>query len=107
FDMDGLLFDTEPLWARSLMAASAAHGFLITEDQQRPMLGCSWPTIGTMLLELHGRHFPVDRVRSDLLAHFHELAHTELTMKPGLPELVDYLDELDLPFAIATSSNHE
>src|SRR5207237_9759056 len=34
------------------------------------------------------------------------LAETRLTLKPGAIELLDALDELELPRAIATSSSH-
>jgi HAD superfamily hydrolase (TIGR01509 family) len=38
--------------------------------------------------------------------HFRELAATGLPLKPGAIELLDLLDDLGLPRAIATSSTH-
>ncbi len=41
-----------------------------------------------------------------MVGHFDVLAATELRLKPGVVELLDLLDRLDLPRCIATSSGH-
>jgi len=102
--MDGLLFDTEPLYIRSLITAAAEHGYEMTEDLYRPMLGCPWHVIHTLLLDLYGPRFPIEDVRAGWLRHFGHLVETELTVKPGVVELLDLINALGLPYAIATSS---
>jgi HAD superfamily hydrolase (TIGR01509 family) len=104
FDMDGLLFDTESLYIRSLITAAAEYGYEMTWDLYRPMLGSPWHVNRHSLLLQYGPSFPVDDVRSLWLKHFSVLCQTELALKAGVSELLDLLDELDLPRAIATSS---
>lgn len=104
FDMDGLLFDTETLYIRSLITAAAEYGYEMTWDLYRPMLGSPWHVNRHSLLLQYGPSFPVDDVRSLWLEHFSVLCQTELALKAGVSELLDLLDELDLPRAIATSS---
>lgn len=104
FDMDGLLFDTESLYIRSLITATAEYGYEMTWDLYRPMIGSPWHVNRHSLLLLYGSSFPVDDVRALWLKHFSALGETELALKAGVSELLDLLDELDIPRAIATSS---
>lgn len=106
FDMDGLLFDTEALYRTALFEAAAEGGHAMTEDVHRRMLGCPWPTIRIQLLEHYGSGFPVDDLRNAWLRHFNVLADSDLMLKQGVSELLDLLDALNLPRAIATSSFH-
>lgn len=59
-----------------------------------------------LLLDLHGSAFPVDEFFAAMFRHFDLIAATSLTLKPGAVELLDTLDDLQLPRAIATSSAH-
>lgn len=105
FDMDGLLFDTEALYQKAIVAAategghdlSAASGLMVGRpiDQSRHLL-----------LELYGQGFPIEEFFGDMFRHFDLLAAKQLGLKPGVVELLDTLDELNLPRAIATSSAH-
>ncbi|NKJ33502.1 HAD family hydrolase [Rhizobium sp. SG570] len=76
----------------------------MTWDLYRPMLGLPWHVNRHSLLLHYGPSFPVDEVRSLWLEHFDALCQTELRLKAGVSELLDLLDELDIPRAIATSS---
>lgn len=78
----------------------------MSESTFHRMLGCPWLVIRTQLLEQYGSDFPIDDFRSCWLKHFNTLADTDLMLKPGVVELLDTLDTLSLPRAIATSSFH-
>jgi HAD superfamily hydrolase (TIGR01509 family) len=53
-----------------------------------------------------GSDFPVDQYFAEMNRHFAVLAATQLRLKPGVVELLDFLDQLDMPRCIATSSAH-
>lgn len=107
FDMDGLLFDTEALYQEAIVAAGENDGYGMTPAIFQRMVGRPWDRNRTFLLEHYGPDFPVDDFRSAWLRQFDSRVTARLALKPGAVELLDMLDELDLPRAIATSSSHQ
>jgi HAD superfamily hydrolase (TIGR01509 family) len=107
FDMDGLLFDTEVLYREASFAAISALGYRMDDEMFRRTLGHSWESIRLLLLDLFGTDFPTDEFRTICLTRFQELADSSLQMKPGVPELLEYLRTNDIACAIATSSRRQ
>jgi len=106
FDMDGLIFDTEALYQEAfLMAATAGGHDLPTEVIQRT-IGVPWAQSRILLLDKMGPDFPMDQYFAQMIDHFELLAATQLRLKPGVVELLDLLDQLNVPRCIATSSAH-
>ena len=58
------------------------------------------------LLEHYGADYPLEALIATWGRHFRALAAAGLPLKPGALELLDLLDELRLPRAIATSTTH-
>src|SRR3954470_21506323 len=54
-----------------------------------------------------GETFAVDDFQAAWIRHFWVIAETRLTLKTGVLELLDTLDQLRLPRAIATSSSRQ
>jgi HAD superfamily hydrolase (TIGR01509 family) len=106
FDMDGLLFDTEALYQKALMAAAVEGGHDASSGIFERAIGRTWDQTRTMLREHFGAAFPVEEFIAAILRNFDEMALTRLVMKPGVVELLDTLDELQMPRAIATSTAH-
>ena len=103
FDMDGLLFDTEKLHARAALAAAKEIGCELTMDVFHRFLGTSE---ARRILQAHyGDSYPFDELRVAWRRQFNMLVETELELKRGALDLLDLLDELSLPRAIATSSS--
>jgi HAD superfamily hydrolase (TIGR01509 family) len=105
FDMDGLLFDTEALYQKSIMAAAVEVGQEMTPAVFRQMIGSPWHHNRALLLAHYGAGFPVDELHAAWLRHYDLMVATGVPLKPGVVELLDVLDELRLPRAIATSSS--
>ena len=105
FDMDGLLFDTEALYQRAIMAAAEEGGHDVSSVIGL-MIGRPWQQSRTLLLDHYGSGFPVDGFMTAMVRHFDLMAPNDLTVKPGAIELLNTLDDLRLPRAIATSSAH-
>jgi HAD superfamily hydrolase (TIGR01509 family) len=106
FDMDGLLFDTEALYQEAILAAAADAGHAIASDVFSRTIGLPWTQSRALLLSHYGAAFPVDEFIAAWRRHFDRMASTRLSVKPGAIELLDTLDALRLPRAIATSSSH-
>jgi HAD superfamily hydrolase (TIGR01509 family) len=105
FDMDGLLFDTELLYQEAFMAAAREGGHDISVALFRRMLGGVWQNNRILLVDHCGAAFPVEVFRAAWMRHFGVMAETRLALKPGAIELLDTLDVLGIPRAIATSSS--
>ena len=105
FDMDGLMFDTEALNASAWKAAGKLHGFEMTDELLRSHIGSNVETTKKLMQEHFGTGFDFEAVRADRIAHsFRYIEENGMPLKPGLRELLAYLDEKRLKTAIATSS---
>lgn len=107
FDMDGLIFDTEALHEEASIMAARDLSHAMTRELFRSLIGLTGPDGRARVRHHFGPDFPLDAFFDGWRTHFHVMADTRLDLKPGVPELLDLLDELGLPRAIATSSSHE
>jgi HAD superfamily hydrolase (TIGR01509 family) len=107
FDMDGLLFDTEVLYRDVVIATAREGGHDMPLDFYLSTIGT--PLQGTReIFERHyGAGFDFDDFWGKTTQRFVAEVETQLRLKAGVVELLDLLDELALPRAIATSSHHE
>ena len=106
FDMDGLLFNTEALYQEAILIAAAEKGHDATSGIFSRTVGLPWPQTRSLLIDHFGDTFPADEFISAWVRHFDLMASTRLSLKPGAIDLLDALDDLRLPRAIATSSAH-
>lgn len=104
FDMDGVLFDTETLYEKAVLAAAREFGIEMTSAFFRSTVGSPWPVVRQAILDRHGADLAVDELAEISRRHFRAMADTQDILKPGVLELLDLLDELGLPRAVATSS---
>ncbi len=104
FDMDGLLFDTEALYQEAMLVIAAEAKLAMTTDLFMSLVGRPWTTNRRFLLDHFGPEFGVDAFGAAWAAQFKRMAPTRLALKPGVLDLLDSLDRLRLPRAIATSS---
>jgi HAD superfamily hydrolase (TIGR01509 family) len=108
FDMDGLMLDTEPLAARAWGEAAAALGVDFDKALARAMIGRNFADCATMLRERYAAPYPFEA----LLGSWHEaydtiVAREGLVLKPGLYELLEWLEAHSIPRAVATSTRRE
>lgn len=105
FDMDGLVLDSEKLYTRFWAEASQAMGYPMTRQQALGMRSldsiASQAWLDTCFgpgVDYHRMH----RIRVERMGAYIEKHGVDL--KPGIRELLDYLDSRDIPRAITSSS---
>lgn len=104
FDMDGLLVDSETVYCEALTAQAAVMGHDLPLEILKLMIGHTWAGSALVLRDHFGPGFDTDRLRDGSVERFYQLAEAEIALKAGVLEILDHLDVLALPRAIATSS---
>lgn len=107
FDMDGLMFDTEPIWASCWPKTAIEFGVECMEGLADAMRGTNGAEAVSIIREWYGDEVDpkafVDRfyeIANEALAHGAE-------KKPGLDRLLEYLKIEGIPMAVASSSSRE
>lgn len=107
FDMDGLLVDTETVVFRAMQRAAALiDGEMPLSTFQR-MVGLQHEASDSILMEHFGEGFDLEAWSVAVSAHFQEELGAGIALKAGVVEILDWLDSVGMPRAIATSSRLE
>lgn len=105
FDMDGLVVDTEKLYSRFWREACGFYGYRMSYEQSLKMRGLGGQAGENMLHSFFGEEADYLQLRSkriELMGAFVDEHGVEL--KPGILELMDFLEEKGIPAAITSSS---
>ena len=108
FDMDGLVLDSEALYTRFWREAANALGYPMTVEQSWGMRSLGKKLGQPYLESLFGPGIDYSTVRSkriELMDAY--VAEHGIAVKPGIYELLDYMDENSIPGAITSSSPME
>jgi HAD superfamily hydrolase (TIGR01509 family) len=108
FDMDGLLLDTEPLAARAWAEAAASLGVEFDAELAARMIGRNFVDCSAMARAHYPPSYPVDALLSRWHAAYDAIvARDGLALKPGVLDLLDWLDAESIPRAVATSTRRD
>lgn len=108
FDMDGLLVDSEPLWFEVESSVMARLGGQWGEADQQALVGGSLDRTVAYLLERALRPASPDDVGRWLVDGMTSvISSRELTVLPGVRELLDEVRSAGLPHALVTSSERQ
>ena len=104
FDLDGLMFDTEILYAETARQILERRGKELTDDLLHDMMGRKSDESLAIMIERRQLSDTVEQLRTETDQIFAELIKTDLVAMRGLWELLDALESHQVPLAIATSS---
>jgi HAD superfamily hydrolase (TIGR01509 family) len=103
-DMDGLMFDTERLARDAWRRAMAERGYELSDEVYLPAIGRTVGGACRHFVEALGPDLPIAEIEAAKAAYLLELIEPAPPMKPGLMALLDGVDELGLPAAVASST---
>jgi HAD superfamily hydrolase (TIGR01509 family) len=107
FDMDGLLLDTESVYRATMISTAPQFGIAITPAIYASLVGNSHEATSRRMKNLFGDDFPLDPFYAAVWSRVEDVLAAELRLKDGVVELLDHLDVLEIPRAIATSNGRE
>jgi HAD superfamily hydrolase (TIGR01509 family) len=107
FDMDGLLVDTESLYRDAMLAEAEAQGRPMPLSLFLQMVGLPSHASDELARAHFGEDVDVATYNTEVERRVKERLMAGVALKHGVVELIDLLDELNMPRAIVTSSSHE
>jgi len=107
FDMDGLLIDTERVVRDAMLAVAAERDLVFPQEVFVEMVGLPDHASRAVYLAHFGEAFDHEDFEAEVWRRVRAELAVGATLKTGVVELLDRLDDLGLPYAVATSSSHE
>lgn len=108
FDMDGLMYDTEPIGMRCLQETAKKYGYNLDNQFVLNSIGMNVNDHRCLLLDKLGSDYPYDKISQESRKRrLDYLLENGITIKPGLKELIAYLKDKKIKIAIASSSKRE
>src|SRR5512147_2645086 len=105
FDMDGLMFDTERVSKRAWSRTFRDLGYELLDELFLAMIGRNEPDSNTIIRQAMGKKFPVEKCRKEANALYARLLDSEgVPLKPGILEMLDFLEHNRISSAVATST---
>ncbi|MFN9719993.1 MAG: HAD family hydrolase [Planctomycetota bacterium] len=104
FDLDGLMLNTEDVFELAGVELLARRGLQMTDDIRRGMMGRRAHEAFEVLKRKTGLQEDLMSLMLETKELFAELSENRLGVMPGLINLLDLIEERQLPKAVATSS---
>jgi HAD superfamily hydrolase (TIGR01509 family) len=105
FDLDGLMFDTEPLYYEAGCRLLKRRDKTFRDEVRRQMMGRPGPVAMQVLIDAEGLHGEsAEALLQETEDYMLELLAQKPRCMPGLTELLQLLRGTAIPFGVATSS---
>jgi HAD superfamily hydrolase (TIGR01509 family) len=104
FDLDGVLWDGEPLYHEAFNLLLAPHGHSLSDDDYNRIIGRSLEACWAWIRDRFGLRIPDAEFLDDYDRTVLELLRRPLAPLPGVRELIDELRGRRLPIAVASAS---
>ncbi|MDG2953962.1 HAD-IA family hydrolase [Bisgaard Taxon 10/6] len=108
FDMDGVLVDSEPLWAESQIETLAQYGAVITEpDCEKYTRGLRVDELAAVWIKKFHLNVEPTLLRDEIVDLVCRKIAEKAAPMDGIYPLLDFLKSKKIPTALATSSNRK
>lgn len=104
FDMDGLMVNTETLYTQVGDTILRRRGRRFTQVLKNRMMGLPSAQAFQVMIEHEGLSDSTEQLAEESRVEFASILTEQLQVLPGLLDLLDYIDHLQLPRCVATSS---
>lgn len=105
FDMDGLMLDSERMARAAWTNAMADHGYQLENEHYVRLLGRTARDAREILSGIFGSELPFDAVYQQRQVYYDADIETNgISVKPGLAELLDFLEANHITKVVATST---
>ena len=104
FDMDGLMFDTERIWATLWEPALATLGLPYKEGLDAAARGTAGDSMRAVLRRFYGPDCDTEAIIDALHQQAEKAFAAPPPKKPGLDELLAWLEAQHIPMVVASSS---
>jgi HAD superfamily hydrolase (TIGR01509 family) len=104
FDLDGLMFNTEALYHDVGAELLRRRGHQLTQELHNQMMGRPSPIALRIMIDWHSLDATPEQLQQETDEIFREILATRLAPMPGLERLLETLERVGRPKAIATSS---
>lgn len=104
FDMDGLMLNTEDVFELAGQRLMERRGLIMTDEIRQSMLGRRAVEAFTALKSITGLADRIEDLMYETKELFESISENSLETMPGLHHVLDLIESLDLPRAVATSS---
>jgi HAD superfamily hydrolase (TIGR01509 family) len=106
FDMDGLLVDTERVLFEVMKETAPRFGATVDLILFQSLIGLPLAESTAVMRKTYGEDFPMQDFLEAVGETGRAVNAAGVALKEGVIEILDHLDEKDMPRAIATSSAH-
>ena len=108
FDMDGVIFDSERATMECWIELAGKYGIQNIEDTYYRCIGVTAKRTREIMLEAYGEDFPYDTYANEASGMYHERYDGgRLPMKPGVPEILEFLKSNHKKIALASSTRRQ
>ncbi|MFO1387156.1 MAG: HAD family phosphatase [Chitinivorax sp.] len=107
FDMDGLMLDTERIALACWDQAARMHGYELDPAIGLGMVGLNTRDCVRWVKSVLGEDFPMEQINVTSRELYHAELDRDTPLKPGLLPLLQWLEQQQIPRAVATSTRHE
>ena len=104
FDMDGLMFDTEKMWATFWEPALAELDLPYKEGLTEAARGTAGETTRKVVRSFYGEDCDANAIIDNLHKVADKAFEPPVPKKPGIDELLAWLEQQHIPMAVASSS---
>jgi HAD superfamily hydrolase (TIGR01509 family) len=103
-DMDGLMFDTERLARDAWRCAMAEHGYALDDEVYLTAVGRTVEGACSVFVDVFGPDLPIADIEAAKARYLRRMLEPGPPLKPGLLRLLDGLEALRLPVAVASAT---
>lgn len=104
FDMDGVVTDSEPLFAEAIDAVLCDYGLTMSQQDHLEIMGSSIDYTWNYLLAKHSLDGSLEQWKARYDIAVSSILGQKATSSDGLYQLLDELERREIPIALATSS---